>query len=53
LFLEIAQLANCDSGTAETLEMDESVTVSFLLTMLFMLYVNEEKKSLSSIFLLA
>ncbi|XP_015133107.2 microtubule-associated serine/threonine-protein kinase 4 isoform X5 [Gallus gallus] len=25
---EIAQLANCDSGTAETLEMDESVTSS-------------------------
>uniref|UniRef100_A0A8C9LCA8 non-specific serine/threonine protein kinase n=1 Tax=Pavo cristatus TaxID=9049 RepID=A0A8C9LCA8_PAVCR len=43
---EIAQLANCDSGTAETLEMDESVTVSFLLTMLLMLNVNEEKKSL-------
>ncbi|OXB80870.1 UNVERIFIED_CONTAM: hypothetical protein H355_016887 [Colinus virginianus] len=39
---EIAQLANCDSGTAETLEMDESVTVSFLLTMLLLL--NEEKE---------
>uniref|UniRef100_A0A8C2T6A0 non-specific serine/threonine protein kinase n=1 Tax=Coturnix japonica TaxID=93934 RepID=A0A8C2T6A0_COTJA len=25
---EIAQLANCDSGTAETLEMDESITSS-------------------------
>lgn len=43
MFLEIAQLANCDNGTAESLEMDESVTVSFLFTMLLMLNVNEEE----------
>ncbi|NXF36857.1 MAST4 kinase, partial [Nyctibius bracteatus] len=32
---EIAQLANCDSGTTETLEMDESINVSFPLFGLF------------------
>ncbi|RMC04455.1 hypothetical protein DUI87_18899 [Hirundo rustica rustica] len=39
---EIAQLANCDSGTAEPLEADESVNVSFPVMLLLLLNVSKE-----------
>lgn len=41
-FPEIAQLANCDSGTAETLEADESINVSFPVMLLLLLNVSKE-----------
>lgn len=44
MLLEIAQLANCDSGAAETLEMDESISVSFPVTMLLLLNWSKEKE---------
>lgn len=43
MFPEIAQLANCDSGTAENLEGDESTNVSFHVMLLILLNLSKEK----------